>query len=376
MICIDPIYFDYAATTPTDSAVLDEMLPYFSEVYGNASSSTHLHGDLARKAVKKAQTQIADLIFAEPDEIYFTSGSTESINLAMKGVFEAYKRNGNHILTTKTEHKAVLDTCGHLEEIGAEVTYLDVDSNGLIDLDELKSSIKESTILASIMYANNETGVLQDILSISEICKKHNVIFFSDTTQAIGKIDLNLNNVPIDILCFSGHKIYGPKGIGGLYIRKGIKPSMQIHGGGHQNQMRSGTLNVPGIVGLGKAVELAQVSQKSESERLRQLRDNLEESLIHYNKIKVNGSKESRLPNISNIQLLGQEAEAFILRNKKKISVAMGSACNSEVIEPSHVLKAMGLSDIEADSSIRVSLGMNTTLNQIEILLNTIRDEF
>ncbi len=367
-----PIYFDYAATTPTDSTVLEEMLPYFTKVFGNASSSTHLHGDFARNAIRKAQKQIAELISADPNEIYFTSGSTESINLAMKGIFDAYKKNGNHIITTKTEHKAVLDTCGYLEEIGAEVTYLDVDSKGLIDLNELKGSIKKSTILVTIMYANNETGVLQDILSINEICQKHNVTFFSDTTQAIGKIDLNLNNVPIDILCFSGHKIYGPKGIGGLYIRKGIKPSMQIHGGGHQNKMRSGTLNVPGIVGLGKAAELAQINQKNESERLKQLRDNLEEILTLDNKIKINGSKENRLPNISNIQLLGQEAEEFILRNKKKISVAMGSACNSEVIEPSHVLKAMGLSENEAGCSIRISLGHSVNKEHIEELINCI----
>ena len=369
----NPIYFDYAATTPTDLRVLEEMLPYFTEIYGNASSSTHLQGDAAKKAVKRAQHQIAELISAEPEEIYFTSGSTESINLVIKGIFESSTRQNKHIITVKTEHKAVLDTCEYLEGLGANITYLDVDSDGLIDHDEFEDSITESTVLASVMYANNETGVLHDVNAIGEICKKHNVFFFSDATQALGKVDCNVVDMPIDMLCFSGHKMYGPKGIGGLYIRKGLRPSSQIHGGGHQNKMRSGTLNVPGIIGLGKAAELTNESHKSESQRLRQLRDKLEESLIHNNKVKINGSKESRLPNISNIQLLGQEAEEFILRNKMKISVAMGSACNSEVIEPSHVLKAMGLSDIEANSSIRISLGIGTTANDLETLVQLIK---
>jgi len=368
----NPIYFDYAATTPTDSRVLEEMLPYFSQIYGNASSSTHLQGDTAKKAVKRAQSQIAELISAEPEEIYFTSGSTESINLVIKGIFESSTGKNKHFITVKTEHKAVLDTCGYLEGLGASITYLDVDSDGLIDLDELENSITESTVLVSVMYANNETGVLQDVNAIGEICKKHNVLFFSDATQALGKVDFNVTDMPIDMLCFSGHKMYGPKGIGGLYIRNGLRPSSQIHGGGHQNKMRSGTLNVPGVVGLGKAAELARVSQKSEPERLKQLRDNLEDSLLHDNKVKINGSRENRLPNISNIQLIGQEAEEFILRNKKNVSVAMGSACNSEVIEPSHVLKAMGLSDNEASSSIRISLGHSVNKEQIEELINCI----
>ncbi|MEQ8683294.1 MAG: cysteine desulfurase family protein [Cyclobacteriaceae bacterium] len=368
----NPIYFDYAATTPTDSRVLKEMLPYFSQIYGNAASSTHLQGADAKKAVKRAQNQIAELISAEPKEIYFTSGSTESINLAIKGVFELSNKKERHIITVKTEHKAVLDTCNYLEGLGADVTYLDVDSDGLIDLDELENSITEATILVSVMYANNETGVLQDIKAIGEICKKRNVLFFSDATQAFGKVDLNVTNMPIDILCFSGHKIYGPKGVGGLYIRKGVSPAMQIHGGGHQNQMRSGTLNVPGIVGLGKASEVAFQNMESEYVRLKKLRDDFEENLIHEKKIKVNGSKGNRLPNISNIQMIGIEADEFILRNRFKISVATGSACNSEVIEPSHVLKAMGLSDKKAGTSMRVSLGMNTTMSEIETLLSLI----
>lgn len=368
----NPIYFDYAATTPTDSRVLKEMLPYFSQIYGNAASSTHLQGDAAKKAVKRAQNQIAELISVEPEEIYFTSGSTESINLVIKGIFESRKKEEKHIITVKTEHKAVLDTCRYLERLGANVTYLDVDCDGLIDLDELENSITESTILVSVMYANNETGVLQDIKAIGEICKNHDVLFFSDATQALGKVDLNVSEILVDMLCFSGHKMYGPKGVGGLYVSKSVKPLMQTHGGGHQNKMRSGTLNVPGIVGLGKAAELAKLNQKDESERLKQLRDDLEENLLYENKIKVNGSKENRLPNISNFQLLGQEAEEFILRNKNKISVAMGSACNSEVIEPSHVLKAIGLSDVEAGSSIRISLGNLVNKEHTKELINCI----
>ncbi len=371
-----PIYFDYAATTPVETAVLEEMLPYFTEFYGNASSNSHFQGDVARKAVIRAQSQIAELICGEPSEVYFTSGSTESINLVLKGIYDANRNKGNHIVTTKTEHKAVLDTCAYLERIGADITYLDVDSDGLIDLNELNSAIKKTTILVCIMYANNETGVLQDIDSIGEICKTEDVIFFSDTTQAVGKVDLNPDSTPMDIFCFSGHKMYGPKGIGGLYIRNGIKLTSQIHGGGHQRRMRSGTLNVPGIVGLGKAAELAKSKQKSESDRLRILRDDLEERLLKEKKIKINGARKDRLPNISNIQLQGQEAEEFILLNKKRISVAMGSACNSEVIEPSHVLKAMGLCDAEAGSSIRVSLGMYTSDGEIKTLLKTLQNEF
>ena len=364
----NPIYFDYAATTPTDSIVLEEMLPYFTQVYGNASSSTHLHGDAAKKTIKKAQGQIAELISSEPEEIYFTSGSTESINLAIKGIFESITKKEKHIVTVKTEHKAVLDTCSYLESVGVDVTYLDVDSDGLIDLGELERSIKSSTILVSVMYANNETGVLQDIKSIGEICERHGVLFFSDATQAFGKIDLNVVETAIDMLCFSGHKIYGPKGVGGLYIRKGVKPILQIHGGGHQGNMRSGTLNVPGIVGLGKASEIASQNMESEYVRLKKLRDQLEGELLSNKKIRVNGSQKNRLPNISNIQLIGQEADNFILRNKSKISVATGSACNSEVIEPSHVLKTMGLNDEEAGSSIRVSIGSLTTEDDIYIL--------
>lgn len=347
------------------------MLPYFKEVYGNAASSTHLQGKLASKAVKDAKSQVAELISAETNEVYFTSGATESINLAIKGVFQAYNNKGKHIITVKTEHKAVLDTCNYLEEIGADITYLNVDRNGLISLDDLKASITDLTVLVCIMYANNETGVLQDIKSIGEICKSHGVLFFSDTTQAFGKIPINVADI-IDLLCFSGHKIYGPKGIGGLYIGKGVKPAMQIHGGGHQNKMRSGTLNVPGIVGLGKAAELAKINMQSEYYKLKKLKDKFENSLLKQGRICINGPINARLPNISNIQLIGQEADDFIMRYKHRISLTTGSACNSEVVEPSHVLQAMGLNNKEANSSIRVSLGRTTSSEHIEKLVTTV----
>ncbi|MCX2764608.1 cysteine desulfurase family protein [Aquimarina muelleri] len=367
-----PIYLDYASTTPIDERVLDEMLPCFDNIYGNAASTTHKYGDLAKNAVLKAQLRIANLIVAEDDEIYFTSGATESINLALKGTYQANKKKGNHIITLKTEHKAVLDTCSYLEDIGADITYLDVSRDGLVDLNELKSNIKKTTVLVCIMYVNNESGVIQNVSDIGKICKENNILFFSDATQAFGKLPINVNDQNIDLLCFSGHKIYGPKGVGGLYIREGLKLQMQIHGGGHQNNMRSGTLNVPGIVGLGKASEIAKENMKEEYERIKELRDKLENTLLEQNKICINGSKDRRSPYISNIQLIDQEADDFIMRNRNKIALATGSACNSEIIESSHVLKAMGLSENECNETIRISYGSRTTLSFIEYLLSII----
>ena len=367
-----PIYLDYAATTPVDPTVLEAMLPYFKWVYGNAASSTHQHGELAGKAVKDAKSQIAELISAETNEIYFTSGATESINLAIKGVFEAYKNEGNHIVTVKTEHKAVLDTCGYLEEIGADITYLNVDDHGLISLDDLEASITDSTILVCVMYANNETGVIHDIKKIAKLAHKANALFFSDATQAFGKIPINVDKLHMDMMAFNAHKIYGPKGVGGLYINPGVKLASQIHGGGHQKGKRSGTLNVPGIVGLGAAAKLAQQSMLREGKRLKELRDEFENELILLNKIKVNGDRINRLPNISNIQLLeSPDAYKFILTHKEKISVSTGSACNSEVIEPSHVLRAMNIDDDKANKSIRISLGKNT--EDLELIKSIIR---
>ncbi|TSE04050.1 cysteine desulfurase family protein [Aquimarina algiphila] len=367
-----PLYLDYASTTPINKKVLDEMLPYFEDIYGNAASMTHKYGDLAKKAVLKAQSRIANLIVAEAEEIYFTSGATESINLALKGIYQANKKNGNHIITVKTEHKAVLDTCSYLEDVGADITYLDVSKDGLVDLNELKSNIKKTTVLVCIMYVNNETGVIQDVNSIGRICKESNILFFSDATQAFGKLPINVNDQNIDLLCFSGHKIYAPKGVAGLYIKRGIELQMQIHGGGHQNRMRSGSLNVSGIVGLGKASEIAKENMKEEYERIKELRDKLENTLLKQNKICINGSGDKRSPYISNIQLIDQEADDFIMRNRNKIALATGSACNSEIIESSHVLKAMGLNENECNETIRISYGIFSDLSDIQFLLNQV----
>jgi cysteine desulfurase len=368
----DLIYLDYASTTPVDERVIDGMLPYFKNVYGNAASITHKHGDLASKAVTDAQVKISNLIGSHKEEIYFTSGATESINLALKGIYLANNQNGNHIITVKTEHKVVLDTCEYLEDIGADITYLDLDKDGKVDLKDLEQSIKDSTILVCVMYVNNETGVIQDIDTIGNICLKNSILFMSDSTQAYGKIPIDVESQNIDLLCFSAHKIYGPKGIGGLYIKKGLKLQMQIHGGGHQNRMRSGTLNIPGIVGLGKASEIAKLNMNEEYSRIKQLRDLLESTLLEQGKIRVNGINNKRTPYISSIQLIEQEADDFILSNRNKIAIATGSACNSEVIDSSHVLKAMGLDKKECDSSIRISYGSKTKLSDIEYLLSII----
>ena len=364
----DLIYLDYASTTPIDKEVLDTILPYFGNIYGNASS-THGVGDLANKAVIESQLNISNLIGSGKEEIYFTSGATESINLALKGGYLENKERGNHIITIKTEHKAVLDTCLYLESIGADVTYLDVDKDGLVSIENFKEAIKDTTILACVMYVNNETGVIQDINSIGEVCLESNIIFMSDATQAYGKMPIDVDNENIDLLCFNAHKIYGPKGIGGLYVRKDLKLQMQIHGGGHQHKIRSGTLNTPGIVGLGKASEIAKINMKEEYSRIRKLRDLFENTLLKQGKIRVNGINNIRTPYISSIQLIEQEADDFILRNRTKIAVATGSACNSEIIEPSHVLKAMSLDNKECDSTIRVSYGSRTTLSEIEYLI-------
>lgn len=368
----DLIYLDYASTTPVDKRVVDEILPYFTKTYGNSSSVTHKYGDFARKAVDRAQFNISELIGSSKEEVYFTSGATESINIALKGTYLINKQKGNHIITVKTEHKAVLDTCAYLEEIGAEITYLDVNEDGVVDFEVLKKSIKRTTLLVCVMYVNNETGVIQDVNAIGKLCSENDIFFMSDATQAYGKIPIDVQFQNIDLLCFSGHKIYGPKGVGGLYARKGLKLQMQIHGGGHQNGMRSGTLNIPGIVGLGKASEIAQTNMNSEYKRIEQLRNSLELVLLRSGKICANGGKEIRSPYISNFQLVGQEADDFILQNRNKIAIATGSACNSEVVEPSHVLKAMKLTNKECDSSIRVSYGAMTKESDIKYLLNII----
>ncbi|MEO6687301.1 MAG: aminotransferase class V-fold PLP-dependent enzyme [Dyadobacter sp.] len=371
-----PIYLDNAATTSVDPKVLDEMLPYFLENFGNASSNSHVYGWTAAEAVDIARQQVAELIGAHPSEIIFTSGATESINLAIKGVFENYKEKGNHIITCVTEHRAVLDTCEWVENTGGEVTYLPVNPEGLIDLAELENEITSKTILISIMYANNETGTIQPVQEISKLARKHGILFFTDATQAVGKIVIDVNEDGIDMLSLSAHKLYGPKGIGALYVRRKnpkVNISSQIHGGGHEKNMRSGTLNVPGIVGLGKACEICMMELGSEPGAIAVLRNVLERELLEMNGTKINGCMQNRLPNITNISFENVNGEALLLDICREIAVSRGSACSSVTTKPSHVLKALGLNNNLALSSFRFSLGRFTTLSQIEHAANKIR---
>lgn len=370
-----PIYLDNNATTPMDSRVLEEMMPYFLEHFGNAASRSHSFGWAAEEAVNYAREQVAQLIGAEPKEIIFTSGATESDNLALKGVFEMYAAKGNHIITAKTEHKAVLDTCEHIEKMGGEVTYIGVKEDGLIDLKELEAAMRPNTILVSIMYANNEIGVIQPIKEISAIAKKHGALLFTDATQAVGKIPVNVINDGIDLMSFSAHKMYGPKGTGALYVRRKnprVKVTAQIDGGGHERGMRSGTLNVPGIVGFGKACELCRIEMKKESEQIKKLRDKLETGLLKLDETFVNGNTEHRLPNVSNMSFKYTESEGLMSGFNKNIAVSSGSACTSASIEPSHVLKALGLGDDLAHSSIRFGLGRFTTEEEIDYTIDQV----
>lgn len=366
------IYLDYNATTPVDAEVLNTMLPYFSEKFGNAASSTHLFGGQAKDAVETAREQVAKTLRCETQEIIFTSGATEAINIAIKGVYHLYHHKGNHIVTVATEHKAVLDTCKFLETKGARITYLKVDNNGRLDLQELDNAITDSTILVAVMYANNETGVLQDIRGISQIVHRKKSIFFCDATQAIGKIPVDVQQDGIDLLCLSAHKLYGPKGAGALYVRrKNPRVTMEplIHGGGHERGLRSGTLNVPGIVGLGKACSIIHLNNSIEENR-----NYLESELTQKfgNKITINGNGCPRLPNTSNITFPIKAVD--IIRNTKtKMAVATGSACTSAENLPSHVLTAMGLSKEQAECSIRFSLGKNNTLKEMEDVLKMLK---
>jgi cysteine desulfurase len=318
------------------------------------------------------------LVGSEPEEIVFTSGATESDNLALKGVFEMYRSKGNHIITCKTEHKAVLDTCSHIEKTGGEVTYLDVNTDGLIDMAELEKAIRPTTILISIMYANNETGMLQPVKDISAIARKNNVIFFTDATQAAGKIPVDVNKDGIDLMALSAHKLYGPKGAGALYIRRKnprVKVTAQMDGGGHERGARSGTLNVPGIVGFGKACQLSMEHLKADAERIRRLRDKLEKAILQADKTFLNGAGANRLPTVSNISFRGIDGQVLLTALNKKLAVSSGSACSSASMEPSHVLKAMGLSDEMAYASIRFSLGRFTTEAEIDFATEQVRNE-
>ncbi len=372
-----PIYLDNNATTPMDPRVLEAMLPYFVEKFGNAASRNHSFGWVAEEAVDYAREQVAKLINADPKEIIFTSGATESDNLALKGVFEMYASKGNHIITATTEHKAVLDTCKHIEKIGGQVTYLEVNPEGLIDLQELENAITDKTILIAIMYGNNEIGVIQPVREISAIARKHGVLFFTDATQAVGKIPVDVQADGIDLMAFSGHKMYGPKGVGALYVRRKnprVKVTAQMDGGGHERGMRSGTMNVPAIVGLGKACELCMNEMEAEAKRLSIMRDRLENALLELEEAYVNGSKEHRLPHVSNISFKYVEGEGLMMGFNKNIALSSGSACTSASLEPSYVLKALGLGDDLAHSSLRFGLGRFTTDEQIDYTINAIKE--
>jgi cysteine desulfurase len=364
-----PIYLDNNATTPMDPRVLEAMLPYFTEKFGNAASRNHAFGWEAEEAVDYAREQIAKLINADEKEIVFTSGATESINLAIKGVAEMYEKKGNHIVTVVTEHKAVLDSCKHLERLGKRVTYLPVNKEGLIDLNQLADAITDKTILVSVMYANNEIGTIQNIREISKIARSKGALFMTDATQAAGKIPVDVEADGIDLLAMSGHKIYGPKGVGMLYVRRKnprVKVTAQMDGGGHERGMRSGTINVTGAVGLGKACEIAMQEMPTESVRLAKLRDKLENALLStIEEAYVNGSKERRLPHVSNISFAYVEGEGLMM-GIKNLAVSSGSACTSASLEPSYVLKALGLNDELAHSSIRFGLGRFTTEEEID----------
>jgi cysteine desulfurase len=372
-----PIYLDNNATTPMDPRVLDAMIPYFIEKFGNAASRNHQFGWVAEEAVDYAREQVAKLIGADEKEIIFTSGATEGDNLAIKGVYEMYAQKGNHIITVTTEHKAVLDTCHHLEKQGAAITYLKVNAEGLIDLTELENAITDKTILVAIMYANNEVGVIQDVKKISEICHKKGTLFFTDATQAVGKIPVDVIKDGIDLMAFSAHKMYGPKGVGALYVRRKnprVKVTAQMDGGGHERGMRSGTLNVPSIVGFGKACEICMTDMESDTARISVMRDKLEAGLTQLEESYVNGSREHRLPHVSNISFKYVEGEGLMMGFNKNIALSSGSACTSASLEPSYVLKALGLGDDLAHSSLRFGLGRFTTEDQIDYTIKAISE--
>jgi cysteine desulfurase len=371
------IYLDNNATTPCDPRVVDAMVPYFFENHGNAASRNHPFGWAAEEAVDYAREQVAKLLGADEKEIIFTSGATESDNLAIKGVYEMYSRKGNHIVTVKTEHKAVLDTCNKLEKQGAEITYLDVQPDGMIDLAELEAAIKPNTIMVAVMWANNETGVIQPMKEIGAICEKHGVLFFSDATQAVGKIKTHPREVGVHLMAFTAHKMYGPKGVGALYVsRKNprVKVTAQMDGGGHERGMRSGTLNVPGIVGFGKAAEIAMNEMEQDTARLSRLRDKLENAFkSEMEEVYVNGNVNSRMPHVTNISFKHVEGEGLMMTFNQEIALSSGSACTSASLEPSYVLVALGLGDDLAHSSLRFSLGRFTKEEDVDYAIEAVK---
>jgi len=372
-----PIYMDYHATTPLDGRVLEAMMPYLTNKFGNAASRNHSFGWVAEQAVEKAREQVAALIGATAKEIIFTSGATESNNLAIKGIAEMYRERGNHIITQVTEHKAVLDTCKRLEKAGYRVTFLPVQADGLISLEDLKSALDEQTILVSIMAANNEIGVIQPFAEIGRICHEKGVLFHTDAVQAAGKVPVDVLRDNIDVLSLSAHKIYGPKGVGALYVRRRnprVQIAAQIDGGGHERGMRSGTLNVPGIVGLGQACELAQAEMHEEAERLQRLRDRLRTRLeADLDYVHVNGNMEHRLPGNLNMSFVYVEGESLLM-GINDVAVSSGSACTSATLEPSYVLKALGLGDDVAHSSIRFGLGRFNTEAEVDYVAAKVID--
>lgn len=370
------IYLDNSATTPVDPRVLDAMIPYFTTHFGNAASRNHPFGWEAEEGVDYAREQIAKLIGAEDKEIIFTSGATESINLALKGAFEMYAKKGNHIITVKTEHKAVLDTCKHIEKMGGEVTYLDVKYDATVDLEELEAAIKPNTIMICIMWANNETGVIQDVEAIGKICAKHGILFMSDVTQAAGKIPIDVKKMGIHLAAFTAHKMYGPKGVGALFVNR-IKPRVkvvaQMDGGGHERGMRSGTMNVPAIVGFGKAAEICMEEMLTDAARLSKLRDRLQTAFMGMlEEVTINGNPNSRLPHVTNMSFKHVEGEGLMMTFNQEIGLSSGSACTSASLEPSYVLVAMGLGDDLAHSSLRFSLGRFTTDEDIDYTIQAI----
>jgi cysteine desulfurase len=369
------IYLDNNATTPVDPRVVEAMIPYFTQNFGNAASRNHPFGWAAEEGVDYARETVGKLIGAEDKEIIFTSGATEAINLALKGAFEMYAKKGNHIITVKTEHKAVLDTCKHIEKMGGEVTYLDVNYDATIDLVALEAAIKPSTILICVMYANNETGVIQPMKEIGEICAKHGVLFMSDITQAAGKVPINVKELGVHLAAFTAHKMYGPKGVGALFVNR-IKPRVkvtaQMDGGGHERGMRSGTLNVPGIVGFGKAAELCLAEMSKDTARLSKMRDRLQIELSKMEEVTINGNEQHRMPHVTNMSFKHVEGEGLMMTFNQNIALSSGSACTSASLEPSYVLVAMGLGDDLAHSSLRFSLGRFTKEEDIDFTIEAI----
>jgi cysteine desulfurase len=370
-----PIYMDYGATSPVDQRVVDVMIPWLREHFGNPASRSHAWGWEAEAAVEKARQQVADLIGADPREVVWTSGATESNNLALKGAAQFYKTRGKHLVTVKTEHKAVLDTMRELERQGFEVTYLDVQEDGLLDLGKLEAALRADTILVSVMYVNNEIGVIQDIPAIGAICRNRGIIFHVDAAQATGKVAIDLKSLPVDLMSLASHKTYGPKGIGALYVRRKprVRIEAQMHGGGHERGMRSGTLPTHQIVGMGEAFRLAREEMGSENERIRMLQQRLFRGLSDIEQTFLNGHAEKRVPHNVNMSFNFVEGESLIM-GIKGIAVSSGSACTSASLEPSYVLRALGRSDELAHSSLRMTIGRFTTQEEIDYVVSTLKD--